>query len=372
MSKVCHITSAHGPEDDRIFYKECVSLAEAGYETYLVQRGSGYEKNGVHIVGFGNPAKNRLKRMTQTARRAYEAALAVDADLYHFHDPELLHYGLKLKKKGKKVIFDSHERYVEQIRIKPYLPPWAAVLAARLYGAYERRVLRRLDAVILPCTFEGKNPFEGQCIRAPIISNAAILGEFYEFYDPTAPKKDRQVCYVGGLTENRGITASIHAAARAGARLTLAGEFSPEDYEDALRAMPEFSCVDYRGRLSRAEVAALLSESRVGLCALLDRGQYWKVDTFGIKVFEYMSMGIPVILSRSTYNQEMAGRYGFGLCVDPENAEEFAAAVQYLLDHPEEARQMGENGRRAVKEEFNWGLEEKKLLALYEDILNKK
>ena len=50
-------------------------------------------------------------------------------------------------------------------------------------------------------------------------------------------------------------------------------------------------------------------------------------------------------------------------------AAQIADAIRYLLEHPEEARQMGENGRRAVKEEFNWGGEEKKLLALYEDIL---
>ena len=30
---------------------------------------------------------------------------------------------------------------------------------------------------------------------------------------------------------------------------------------------------------------------------------------------------------------------------------------------------MGENGRRAVKEEFNWDVEAKKLLTLYEEIL---
>jgi len=43
--------------------------------------------------------------------------------------------------------------------------------------------------------------------------------------------------------------------------------------------------------------------------------------------------------------------------------------IRYLLEHPEEMRRMGENGRRAVKEEFNWGVEEKKLFALYEEIL---
>ena len=45
MIKVCHMTSAHEEEDIRIFRKECVSLAEAGYDVYLVERGESYEKN---------------------------------------------------------------------------------------------------------------------------------------------------------------------------------------------------------------------------------------------------------------------------------------------------------------------------------------
>ena len=81
-----------------------------------------------------------------------------------------------------------------------------------------------------------------------------------------------------------------------------------------------------------------------------------------------MAMGIPVILSCSASNQKLLDKWGFGISVDPGNMEEVTRAIQYLLDHPEEARQMGENGRRAVREEFNWGVEEKKLLALYEEI----
>ena len=118
--KVCHMTSAHDPEDIRIFHKECVSLAKNGYDVYLVERGDSYEKNGVHIVGVGTIPDSRLQRMTQGARRVYEAALALDCDIYHFHDPELLPYGVMLKKKGKKVIFDSHENTVEQIMEKEW------------------------------------------------------------------------------------------------------------------------------------------------------------------------------------------------------------------------------------------------------------
>ena len=110
MIRVCHRTSAHDEEDIRMFHKECVSLARAGYEVYLVERGESREKNGVHIVGVGDLPRSRRKRMTESVRRVYEAARALDADIYHLHDPELISCGLKLKKAGKKVIFDSTEK----------------------------------------------------------------------------------------------------------------------------------------------------------------------------------------------------------------------------------------------------------------------
>ena len=51
--KACHMTSAHNQEDIRIFYKECVSLASAGYDVYQISSGSNYEKNGVQLIGIG-------------------------------------------------------------------------------------------------------------------------------------------------------------------------------------------------------------------------------------------------------------------------------------------------------------------------------
>ena len=103
------MTSAHASDDTRIFYKECVSLAKAGYEVSLVARGPAREEAGVRVVGVGVPSGGRLFRMLFFARRIYRQALALDAEVYHLHDPELLPYGLRLKRRGKVVIFDSHE-----------------------------------------------------------------------------------------------------------------------------------------------------------------------------------------------------------------------------------------------------------------------
>lgn len=370
MIKICHMTSAHTAEDDRIFFKECCSLSNANYETYLVAHGDSYSKNGVNIIGIGNAPSSRLKRMISGSKQVYLQALKIDADIYHFHDPELLPYGLKLKKKGKKVIFDSHEFYREQIRSKSYLPSWVLNIIAKWYELYEDSVIEKIDATIFPCTINGLNPFEGHCKRTVIISNAAILGEFFNLYNQDTPKIPDSACYVGGLTEARGITSNIIASHKAGAKLLLAGNYASDEYKEELQKMPEFSCVEYKGLLDRKGVTDLLSQSIIGLCTLLDRGQYLKIDTFGIKVYEYMSMGMPVILSNSNYNNKMVQKYKIGLCVDPDNTDEMAKAIRYILDNPEEAKRMGENGRKAIKEEFNWGVEEKKLLALYDDILN--
>ena len=369
MLKVCHMTSVHAPHDTRIFYKECLSLVKAGYEVYLVQRGESCEEAGIHVIGVGQPTGGRLSRMLSFSRKVYEMALAVDADIYHFHDPELLPYGLKLKRKGKKVIFDSHEFYSIQLRQKPYLPGWCTRLIAAFYTIYERHALKRLDGVVFPCTMQGKNLFEGRCRHTALVDNSVQLEQFYNQYSPDCLKQEGLVCIVGGLSYERGITFAVQAAHQAGCKLALAGRFSPVSYEEELRKIPEYSCADYRGFLSPKDVLALLQQSRVGLCALLNRNQYWMIDNLATKVGEYMSLGLPVILNASPYNISVVERWHCGICVDPENVDEIASAIRYLLDHPEEAREMGENGRRAVKEEFNWGVEEKKLLALYEEIL---
>ena len=372
MIKVCHMTSAHEEEDIRIFRKECVSLAEAGYDVYLVERGESYEKNGVHIVGVGEIPAGRLKRMTQGAKKVYAAAKALDADIYHFHDPELLPYGLKLKKAGKKVIFDSHEMYTEQIREKPYLPHWFARLLSHAYGKYESHVLGRIDGLVYTCLKDGVHPFAGKCRHITTIDNTPMLWELYDRYDESVPKEPRSVVYVGGLSYARGITHLIRAAASCDCTLYLAGMFDSEEYRQSVEAMPEFSCVKYLGLIGREQVAALIQRACVGAATLLNVGQYNQDDNLATKVYEYMSMSVPVLLTHSTYNDRVMERFRFGLCVDPENVDETADAIRYLLDHPDEARQLGENGRRAVKEELNWGVEEKKLLALYDEILNEK
>lgn len=220
--KVCHLTSAHPQEDIRIFLKECVSLAVAGYEVYQISCGTSYDKNGVHLIGVGKQENGRLKRMLKSAKRVYIAAVKLDADVYHFHDPELLPYGLKLKKRGKKVIFDSHEDVPAQIMDKEWIPKPFRKLVSALYKSYETHVVKNLDAVVA-ATPHIADTFKGRCKRVVVVNNYPRLDDI-EFQTKPFADREKIVCYAGGINEIRGEKVMIEAMRGIDASLIIAGK----------------------------------------------------------------------------------------------------------------------------------------------------
>jgi len=150
--KICHITSVHSRYDTRIFYKECVSLAKAGYDvTFLVaERGKTKPeiRDGVSIAPVEFNPTNRIDRIINSPRVLLKKALETNAEIYHLHDPELLPLARKLKKLGKKVIFDSHEDVGGQILGKEWIPSFLRPSVSHLYNVYSNRVLTEMDYLI--------------------------------------------------------------------------------------------------------------------------------------------------------------------------------------------------------------------------------
>jgi len=371
--RVCHVTSVHSRYDTRIFYKECSSLAKAGYDvTLLVADGLHDELlNGVHIISVTKRTTSRFQRILKSAGLMLGKALEVDAEIYHLHDPELLPLGMKMKKYGKKVIFDSHENYPAQIKTKYYIPAFARHLASQVYKFYETNAVSQFDAVITPCTFyNGVDIFGERCKKTEVISNAPLLSEFYDKYKANVRKENApmKLCHVGGLTYERGITHLIKASYKAGTILMLAGKFSPEGYHEELMKMPEYNCVDYRGFLSRDSLVDFYHEANVGVATILNVGQYNTGDNFATKVYEYMSMSLPVIISKYPYVEKMLKNYEFGITVNPVNIKEITNVIKYCKDHYEERARMGKNGRCAIFNKLNWNIEEQKLVRLYKTL----
>ena len=149
MKKIVHLTSAHPRNDIRIFHKECISLSNHFDTTLIVNDGKGDSIiNKVKVIDVGVKVTGRLSRFTKVTKAIFDSAVKFKADIYHFHDPELIWVGLKLKKLGFNVIYDVHEDVSKSILYKPYIPVIVRFPLSYFIKVYENYCAKKFDALI--------------------------------------------------------------------------------------------------------------------------------------------------------------------------------------------------------------------------------
>lgn len=371
MYKVCHISSSHSQKDPRIFNRECITLSEAGYDVTLIVPGGVSDSNVINIIGVDKP-KSRLDRMLKITNRIYKKALSVDADIYHFHDPDLLLFGLCLKRRGKKVIFDSHENYTELIKTKEYIPEFLRKIISRIYFAFETYICGKIDGVVGVSEKEnGPSLFDGRSKQSAYVGNYPKLNEITKtIIDNTL---DKGISYVGLISNNRGIEQTMDACHELGIRFILGGvDVEGSGYIDYLKKKESWNIVDYRGWADSDEKSKIYSESFAGvfLINVSNGSQMIESDNLPTKVYEYMASRIPAIVTKYPYSEKIVNKHEFGMCVNPDDYDMVKNTIKYLYENREQCNQMGIKGRKIVEDKYNWDLEKTKLLELYERILN--
>ncbi|MHC8514317.1 glycosyltransferase family 4 protein [Sporosarcina sp. ITBMC105] len=364
--KICHLTSVHTHTDTRIFFKECTSLVDAGIEVHFIVPGAPTSMiNGVHIHGVKKETGNRLKRMTKTVKHVYEKGLEIDADVYHFHDPELIPIGLKLKKLGKKVIYDVHEDVPRQVLTKNWLPKYTHMLVSKLVENYEDRAAKKFDVVITATPFIRDRFIRIGC-NAQDINNYPLLNEL-KVEGISWSEKENAVCYLGGISFIRGIKEMVEALEiTRDVSLLLGGKFTVPSEKEVIVELKGWSKVTELGFLDRDGVRDTYRISKAGLVTLQPTINY--IDALPVKMFEYMAAGIPVIASDFPVWRGIIEQLKCGICVDPLNPSDIADAINWILENPQEAEQMGKNGRQLIETKYNWEVESLKLIEIYESL----
>jgi glycosyltransferase involved in cell wall biosynthesis len=369
VARIVHMTSVHPSTDTRILFRECTTLVHAGHDVTLVAAGAGApEIQGVHME-YVPHARGRRGRMVQTAGDVTRRAVALQADLYHVHDPELLPWAQWMRLRGARVVFDMHENLPGAILDKPWIRPSLRRPASSTARLGERALIGTLPVIFAEASYRKYYPWVKQCTTVLNMPDVARLATYR-----TARRDFFTVAYIGGVATTRGSLAILDALGTLHTDgLDLAfeciGPVTPQ-HREVLEARIDalgLRSVNMTGRLPSDEGLRRIAGCHAGVALLKKRPNYY--ESYPTKMFEYMALGLPVIVSDFPLYRAVVEQEGCGICVDPDDTGAIATALRLLHDAPKLAAAMGERGRRAAEERYNWAVEGQKLVAFYAQIL---
>lgn len=357
MMHICYLTGLYSRKDPLIFDRQGKALAMAGYKVTIVV--CDLEPNetidGIELISCNYKPCSRIERMLNTKKFLYRKALMINADVYQISDPELLSLGIKLKHKGYKVVFNLREFYPGIIHDKAYLPKIARNVIAVLMEKYLKSSLKKYNAVFT-VTDDTDNRLEKWGIKNHyVIKNFPVVSSRFTLSKEEYLSRKNVLGYIGTVYWISCQKEVLKALAELpDIKYYVAGVIE-EGYVDVLETFPNWKNVDFAGPFKKEEISTVFSKMTISN-TLRDFSRTGSPNgSFGVlKIFESMEAGLPVLLSDVKCYREIVEKYNCGICVDPHNSQQIKEAIQYLVENKEMAYQMGQNGRRAVLEEYNW------------------
>lgn len=366
------MTSVHPPFDTRVFHREAKSMAAAGFRVRLIAPGApnGETVEGVRFSSlpeFGGRAGRPLRWPILIWK-----ALRSRADVFHFHDPELLPWGVLLHWVTRKpVIYDAHEYLREDILGKHWIPAPLRKPVSAIANRIEKWSAGRLSGVIA-VTDEMASRF------LPYRPNVITVKNL-----PPAPQLDGTlvrepvVIYAGLMNVERGLdilfeTASLVRAECPEAEFHILGTVEWYGIEPAIahKRPQEWESVGVRfmGTVPQPEVAPRLAAASVGWLprnpAVANNLLAWPN-----KLVEYMVVSLPVVASDLPLQASVVRDADCGIVVEALSPAAHAAAIVQLLRDPAEIDRLGANGKRAALSLYTWEAESEKLQSLYRSLV---
>ncbi|MEW6079430.1 MAG: glycosyltransferase family 4 protein [Thermodesulfobacteriota bacterium] len=354
-------------------YNEARALVDSGYEVTVL----GWDRSGksrpaetrdgihierIHVAAPDTSGAKSLPNFLRFAARVVSHLGNRRFDMIHCHNLQLLPLAICLKTiKKAPLIFDSCE------------PDYYALYPAGLRGAVsflEKRLVNRADTVFV------HNNYQVRKYRSMGHPSVSLIGSYprLDMIEGFAPEPTRNgktvIGRIGSIYRDNGIE-EIMAGFRVllertrNVQLFLAGrvfEAFQDEFNRLIRGMEEN--VTVLGAFDSAEMPRLYG--RIDISIMVYRRSLWFQNITPTKFFDSLAFGVPVIVSDMGGLKEIVAQYDCGLVVDEQNPAEVADAMEAMMSQPARRKQMGLNGTRAVREQFNWDLMRKNLLTTYD------
>ncbi len=375
--KICLLSSSHRPDDDRIFFKEARSLARRYHEVELLVPYPEYlpaDTDGVAIHPFQR-SKGLLGRVG-AVRHLYIDGLQQRADLYHCHEPESLLAAILIKRKlGVPVVFDSHELWEGVLAAR--FPRIVGAVVLHAYRVIERWLVKRCDGGIAatePIANHlietlGRNRVE-TLLNVP---STEVFGEgsIRQWGEQTV------ICHDGYLTFDRGLKTLAEAVRLVAAMHAVVFRIIGDVFGDERKWLDRFvaqhqleDTIVRTGWLPYSEVGMAIAPCHIGLVGFSKSPNH--VAAAPNKIFNYLMYGIPIIGPAFMLSlQEMAAKDKTCVLVDAASPKAYADAICQMIENREKTEEMSRNALVVSREKYRWEHMERKLLDLYERVLNK-
>jgi glycosyltransferase involved in cell wall biosynthesis len=388
---VCMISCLHPLKDDRIYWKESISLQKHGYKVVHIgvsDNSNDYiSEHGIRLISlkrkqyFKNPFIDKFFRTITFRPNIYseilKTAATINADVYHFHDYQINRIGKKLKSlpQKPKVIYDVHEPYPVTVSTTDSQNPFKR-LFWRIYGLYvqyfEFSNSKYYDLIIT--TEENvQQRFQTHLKNIPI----EIIYNYIDI-EPgnNSLQKKYDFIYCGGIRKRRGIYEILKACTflkNKGLKFNtiLIGHIHDNGLEEEIMnfiASNQLTdCIELKPAVSYEEIVRYYESSRIGLAIFNDN----KVNRIimPIKIFEYIVFGLPVITSNLGHMYDITSTHKTGLTINPNSVQELASAMEKLINDKNLFNSLSENCQRAAIQ-FKWVHMENKLIQIYNNLVS--
>jgi len=370
FKKVLIITTVHIWNDTRIFFKEALSLVKNGFKVTLIaisDQGSKFQRDNVRIYAMKRKRRHlRWINWMQIIR----ILLKEKSEVFHLHDPELMPLAVLLRLFKRKIVFDIHEDFRKQIMDKEWIPKYFRMPLSRIFAVMESILPNICDRIILAEDYYLNN--FNNSLNIKVIHNYPKV--------PLQCKNNYQfdsfkMVYVGDVRRIRGIMQYVDILnnllkKQLNVRLLIIGSFADGKLKREISDFVKWEKIEYKveflGRIPYDETHSIIKNCDLGLALLHPIGNY--LNSYPTKIFEYMSLGLPVLASNFKLWEGIILENDCGKTVDPLDVNASCEIIEKYYFSEDLRRKHGTNGRNAIVKRYNWENEEKILHNCYNNL----